>query len=200
MITNNISDSEILMLIKANNEEAKEYMLTKYKNIIDILMAKYNKVFYKVNIDKQDAYAEALFAFNEALTNFNELKDSSFPSFLSLCIKRRFIKLVRKHNTEKSKFNNELYSLDYVYSAIGIPLIDTIKDEESDPLNLITEEETKNNLLSSIAEVLSLFEYEVFEYMIDGLSYVDIAILMDKNSKQIDNAIQRIKLKIKDLL
>lgn len=196
-----ISDDELLMLISSQSEEAKELIFEKNKYIIDILTNKYYPAFFKLGIDKSEIYSEALYGFTDAINSFNGDKNATFATFLSLCIRRRIIKLIRKYNALKNKINTDAYSLDYAYDPSKPSLIETIEDELiKDPLYQITEEEDLIDLTKQIKSRLSEFEYEVYEYMLDGLNYQDIALLMDKNIKQIDNAMQRIKLKVKEIL
>ena len=84
--------------------------------------------------------------------------------------------------------------------CINIPLKELIEDVDSDPLIKITEQERYEELLEKIRASLTDNELPVFELMILGLGYKDIAEVLDKESKQIDNAIQRIKGKIKKIL
>ncbi len=201
MIDTITSDNELLMLANENSEEAKEILLKRHSNIIDILIIKYSSIFFKLEIDKQEVYAEALYAFTDALNSYNTEKNASFPTFFTLCLQRRIGKIIRKHNTEKSKFDKKVYSLDYVSDSLGVPLIDIIKSENiNDPLIKITEEESYKEFNDLVKNKLSEMEYVVYEYMLDNLNYNEIALLLNKNPKQIDNAIQRIKIKIKEIL
>ena len=43
-------------------------------------------------------------------------------------------------------------------------------------------------------------EKQVFNLLLKGLNYKEIATLLDKNEKQIDNTIQRIRGKVRQLL
>ncbi len=197
----NISDNELLMLAREESDEAKEVLLNKYKYILDIYTNKYYLALINLGVLKDDIYSEALYGFNDAINSYEEDKGASFKTFVSLCIKRRIIKLIRKYNTQKEKVHIESYSLDYVYDDSGLSLIDMIKDDLSkDPMQKLIEEETLNKLEKDIKKILSDNEYEVYIYLIDGLNYNDIATLLNKDPKQIDNAIQRIRGKIKDLL
>ena len=91
-------------------------------------------------------------------------------------------------------------SLDYDYDKQGLPLIDVLGDENSDPLIKFSEIENEKNLRKSIYEQLSKNEQQVFELLLKGLSYKEIANLLDKNEKQIDNTIQRIRGKVRLIL
>ena len=61
-------------------------------------------------------------------------------------------------------------------------------------------EEGYKELNDRIKKALSNREYEVYEYMIKGLKYNEIAMILGKEPKQIDNAMQRIKNKIKKII
>ena len=96
---------------------------------------------------------------------------------------------------------NNTYSLDYDYNEEGATLKDFISDErEFDPLYNLTNKENYEELLEKIKDSLSESEYEVFKFLINGFDYITIAKLTDKNPKQIDNTIQRLKHKIKEIL
>ena len=101
----------------------------------------------------------------------------------------------------KNKFLNESLSLDHTYEDGKLPLIEVISDNSNnDPLENITKEEDLNELVSKIKEVLSDREYEVYALLVSGLNYKEIASLLDQEPKQVDNAIQRIKNKVKKIL
>ena len=91
-------------------------------------------------------------------------------------------------------------SLDYDYDKQGLPLIDVLGDENADPLIKFSEIEQEANLRRNIEEQLSENEKQVFNLLLKGLNYKEIATLLDKNEKQIDNTIQRIRGKVRQLL
>lgn len=193
-----ISDNEAIMLVQENDEAAKDLLFEKYKYIIDILLKKYEGPIKILQIDKKEIYSEALYGFSDALNSYNADKEASLATFITLCVQRRIIKIIKQNNTNKIKFNKESYSLDYSYDNDGYTLSDMLSDnQKNDPLiNLATEEDTKE-LYDNIKNNLSDFEKEVFKYMLQGLKYNDIAKTLNKEPKQIDNTIQRIKNKVK---
>ena len=73
-------------------------------------------------------------------------------------------------------------------------------NSENDPLENILKEEKLQELVNSIKDCLSDAEYEVYSLMINGLKYDEIATLLNKNLKQVDNTIQRVRNKIKKIL
>jgi len=196
-----LSDSELFMLVNEENEEAKDLLYEKYQHIIDIVIKKYSYVATRMGIDYKELYSEALVGFSDALANFQDDKDASLSTFISLCINRRLQKAIVKAGTTKNKVMQESYSLDHVYEQFGLPLVEMISDNnENDPLSNMTKKETYEELLTEIKKTLSESEYEDFSLMVNNLDYNAIALILDKTPKQIDNTMQRIKHKIKDIL
>ena len=198
---NNLSDSELFMLVNEENEEAKDILFEKYKYIIDIIVKKYYYTSSRMGVEYKELYSEALVGFSDALVNFQDDKDASLATFISLCINRRVQKILAKASTIKNKIMQESYSLDHVYDQFGIPLGDMISDNnENDPLNNMAKEEAYEELLVKIKGTLSDAEYEVFMLMINNMDYNTIALILNKTPKQIDNTMQRIKNKVKEII
>lgn len=197
----NTNDNELIMLYHEENEDAKNILFYKYKFIIDILIKKYSKYLTSLNIDYQEIYSECAVGFSDGLRSFQEDKSASLATFITLCIERRLGNIIRKYNREKHKGLQDTYSLDYIYEINDTRLMDFISDDyEHDPLKNITEEEGYNELVNSIKDKLTDKEYEVFVLMVRGLSYIEIAKILNNTPKQIDNTIQRIKNKIRNLV
>lgn len=196
-----LSDSELFMLVSEENEEAKDMLFEKYSYIIEIVLKKYSYVASRMGIDYKELYSEALFGFSDALANFQDDKDATLATFISLCINRRLQKTIIKASTTKNRVLQESYSLDHVYENFGLPLVELLSDNnENDPLSNMTKEEDYKELLNQIKVSLSESETEVFNLMINNLDYNEIALILDKTPKQIDNTMQRIKHKTKEIL
>ena len=122
-------------------------------------------------------------------------------TFITLCIERRLGNIIRKYNRDKYKGMQDTFSLDYIYSEKDTRLMDLLSDDyEHDPLKNITEQEGYIELVNSIKDKLTEKEYEVFVLMIRGLSYIEIAEILNNTPKQIDNTIQRVKSKIRNIV
>jgi len=194
------NDIELVHLVSEQDEVAKDALYKKYNYIIDIIMAKYKKVFYVLNMDVNEVRQDAMLAFSDALVRYSNEKDTSLATFISLVIERKVQNCIRSADTIKNKKYNERYSLDYEYEAFNKPLLEIIGDADADPLVKISSKETYNELTSKIKGLLSPFEYEVYELLISGFTYTDIAKILEKEPKQIDNTIQRLRTKIKELI
>ena len=194
------NDIELVHLVSEQDEVAKDALYEKYNYIIDIIMAKYKKVFYVLNMDASEVRQDAMLAFSDALVRYSNEKDTSLATFISLVIERKIQNCVRSADTIKNKKYNERYSLDYEYEAFNKPLSEIIGDADADPLVKISSKETYNELTSKIKSVLSPLEYEVYKLLVSGFTYIDIAKILEKEPKQIDNTIQRLRTKIKELI
>lgn len=194
------SDEELYSLSLEGNEDAKNMLYNKYKHIVDVLIKKYLKVMINSGIDTKEVEQEAFFAFSDALNSYRDDKNASIGTFISLCVDRRIRKVIKSQSGEKAKVLGNIYSLDYDYEE-GLSLQDIVSDKnDKDPLYNLTNEEDYRELLRKIKEKLSESEYEIFEYMTNSFDYNTIAILTNKTSKQVDNTIQRIKHKIRDII
>ena len=164
-------------------------------------MRKYHNLAIKFGVDISEFEQEAYYAFSDALNSYRFDKNAKLQTFISLCIDRRLRKIIKRYSGEKAKLLNNTFSLDYDYNEDGTTLKDLISDnEQNDPLNNLTNEENYNELLKKIKEQLSDSEYEVFNYVINDFDYQTIALIINKSPKQIDNTIQRIKHKIRDII
>lgn len=198
---NDYSDSELYSLICESDEDAKDMLFKKYKYIIDIVIKNYALSALKYGFEYKDLYQEALVGFSDALNSFDESKNSSLKTFITLCVDRRLQNTIRKAGRIKNQVLMDSLSLDHVYKNFDIPLREIISDNrKNDPLTNIAKDEDFDNLVHIIEQRLSPSEYEVYKLLIKGMTYQEIAKYLNKSVKQIDNAIQRMKNKIKEIL
>lgn len=201
MLHKEYEDSELLNMINESSEEANEILFQKYKYIIDIEVRKYLNMANHLGYDYNDLYQDALLGFVDALRSYREDKDAALASFITLCVDRKLQVSIIKAGRIKNKLINDSLRLEHVYSQYTVPLMDLLSDNsENDPLENILKEENLQELTLKIKETLSDSEYEVYSLMISGLKYNEIAILLDKTPKQVDNTIQRVRNKIRKII
>lgn len=184
-----------------NSTETKNIIYDKYKYIVDIIIHKYSNIALKFNIDLNELEQEAYYAFSDAICNYQKDKNTKIETFISLCINRRLNKIIKKYSNKKAQAFKNTYSLDYNYDEDGSTLQDKISDDyQFEPLSNLTAQENYEELMTNIKNILSEYEYEIFNYMINDFDYQTIALILNKTPKQIDNAIQRIKKKIRGII
>lgn len=194
-------DNELILLAKENNEYAKDLAVEKYKYIVDIITKKYYNITNILGVESNDLYQEAYIGLIDGINCFDDKKEASITTFISLCIERRIVNYIKKAGRMKNKILSDAWSLEHNYQQFSQPLMYILGDNnENNPLDNSIKEEDYIELNKLIRQELSDSEYEVFSLMINGLNYKDIASLLDKSPKQIDNSMQRIKNKIKTII
>ncbi len=196
----NTNDSELIMLYHEEDEIAKDILYMKYKFIIDLLIRKYNNILKNLNVDYQEIYSECSVGFSDGLASYKEDREASLPTFITVCIERRIKGIIRKYSQAKYKAIADNYSL-YFKFADGSELIDVLSDNfQNDPLKNITDNENYQELVLKIKKLLTKNEWDVFILMAKNFNYQEIAKILNKKPKQIDNAMQRVKIKIRRIL
>ena len=197
---NEYPDNEVVNMV-CDNEEATDLLYEKYKYIIDILLSKYRAVLKYHNLDVLEVRQDAIIAFMDAINNYNQEKNASLPTFITICVNRKIQNVIRKSSTIKETVLRESFSLDYTYGDDDeTTLADIIIEENSNPELKVINKENYNILVSKIDESLSPFEKEVFDLMINSFQTEEISKLLNEPVKKISNTTHRIRDKIKKLL
>ncbi len=187
-------DNELTYLLNDNNEVAQDLLYEKYNYIIKSILNKYRRVFLALNIDLEEARQEANLAFSYAIYNYNEDRDTSLNTFVTLCVERRIRAVIKSKETMKSKVQSETISLNSDNF-----LENTIADFQYEPSKRIENIDMLKYINSKVKDLLSDKEKEVYNLLLQGMDYQEIAINLNKTPKQVDNTIQRIRIKLKNL-
>lgn len=194
---NNMSDEELINSIRADDKKALEFLICKYKDLVN---SKVNKYFI-IGAEKEDIIQEGLIGLYKAIKDYKEDKQNSFKSFANLCIERQLITAIKSSNRQKHMPLNSYLSLNMPayedYDGNADTEVMEILDANiiEDPLDTITKKEYMSDVESVIDTSLSDFEKKVLNRYIQGESYVKIAQKLDAPVKSVDNAIQRIRKK-----
>ena len=190
-----MNDYELIYLAQEENEIAKELLYKKYAKIINMLIYKKYPKIKKLNIDIKDMYSISLTALNDAINFYNQNQNATFATYLTVVINNSINKYIKKYSSKKEQCINKALSLDFVYS--NQEFLNFILDYKNNPDYCISNQDEIKCLTQKAQKNLSIFEYEVYLLLLQNLNYRQIAKLLGKNPKQIDNAIQRIKNKLK---
>lgn len=190
----NISDENLIREIRLGNIEAQDYLLEKYRNIVNM---KANR-FFLIGAESDDMIQEGMIGLFKAIQSFDLEKNISFKTFANLCIERQLITAIKTSNRQKHMPLNSYFSLNITaYNENEDTEVIDILDANlvEDPLETITKREYREFLENKIEQNLSPFEKKVLDKYIQGDSYVNIAEKLNSPVKAIDNAIQRIRKK-----
>ena len=196
MLYKEYNDYELISLAHEQNEDAINIIYEKYKPIIVSKCNTYIK--YIKGIELSDLIQECYIVLNAAINTFDQEKDNIFYTFINLCLDRYLISEYKKSNNTKNKLLNESLSLDSLDNE-DKNLIKIIKDDKYNPELELIQELNFMELYNKIIDKLTYLEELVFILKVQNFNYKEIASILDKDSKSIDNAIQRIKTKIKEL-
>ena len=189
-------DNELAFYLQDNNEDAINIVYDKYKYIIEVLLNKYKRVFYALNIDLDEVRQEANLAFSYAIYNYDEKRAATLSTFINLCVERRIRSVIKKYETIKNRIYSESISFDNTLGDVSLNEI--IGDETYEPLKTLVNIDTLDYINKEGKTLLSKGEFDVFNLLQEGLNYIEIADKLNKTPKQIDNTIQRIRYKLKD--
>jgi RNA polymerase sporulation-specific sigma factor len=195
------NDRELLDYILEGNEDALNILYEKYEPYITNQAKKFYMYALNSGLEVSDLKQEAMIALNEAIHNYNETKDTTFYTYATTCIKRRLISSIISSKRLKHKFLNESVPLDQEgVDGVTVSLDNILINENLDPETVVISIEREKNLFAHLKTILTDFEFQVFELKYNNFQYKEIAKLLDKDSKAIDNALQRIKVKVSKFL
>jgi RNA polymerase sporulation-specific sigma factor len=199
------SDEVNVGAVHEGNSDALEYLINKYRNFVRAKARSY----FLIGADREDIVQEGMIGLYKAIRDFRGDKLASFKAFAELCITRQIITAIKTATRQKHIPLNSYVSLDKpIYDEDSDrTLLDVICGTRvTDPEELIINQEEFSGLEDKMGEILSELERRVLMHYLDGRSYQEIAVDLDRHVKSIDNALQRVKrkleryLEIRDLL
>ena len=193
------TDEDIVEAVREGDSEALEYLINKYKNFVRAKARSY----FLIGADREDIVQEGMIGLYKAIRDFKGDKLASFKAFAELCITRQIITAIKTATRQKHIPLNSYVSLDKpIYDEDSDrTLLDVICGTRvSDPEELIINQEEFIGLEDKMSEILSDLERKVLMLYLDGRSYQEIAVDLDRHVKSIDNALQRVKRKLERYL
>lgn len=192
-------DEEIVEFARNGSSVALEYLINKYKNFVRAKARSY----FLIGADREDIIQEGMIGLYKAIRDFRSDKLSSFRAFAELCITRQIITAIKTATRQKHIPLNSYVSLNKpIYDEDSDrTLLDVISGSKiTDPEELIISQEEFGDIEDKMGEILSDLEWKVLMSYLDGRSYQEIAIDLNRHVKSIDNALQRVKRKLERYL
>ena len=193
-----MSDDDVVVLAQQGDGEALEFLLDKYKNFVRGRARSY----FLVGADHEDIVQEGMIGLYKSIRDFKPDKQSSFRAFAELCVKRQIITAIKTATRQKHVPLNSYVSLNKpLYGEESDrTLLDVIEGRVTNPEELFIGQEDMSHIQEQIGTVLSDLEQQVLSAFLDGKSYQEIAEMLGRHVKSIDNALQRVKRKLQKLL
>ena len=191
-----LTDEEIVVEIKDGcNSVALDYLINKYRNFVRAKARSY----FLIGADREDIIQEGMIGLYKAIRDFRNDKLSSFRAFAELCVTRQIITAIKTATRQKHIPLNSYISLNKpIYDEDSDrTLLDVLSGAKvSDPEELVISREEFVDIEANMEEILSDLEWKVLMSYLDGKSYQEIAVDLDRHVKSIDNALQRVKRKL----
>ena len=194
-----MNDEEIVEDSRAGDDRALEYLINKYKGFVRAKAITY----FLIGADREDIIQEGMIGLYKAIRDFRKDKLSSFRAFAELCITRQIITAIKTATRQKHIPLNSYVSLNKPIfdEESDRTLMDIISEESiNDPEEMVINREEFSGIEAKMGEILSSLECEVLTSYLQGKSYQEIAVELDRHVKSIDNALQRVKRKLEKYL
>lgn len=190
-MSENIITEEVIAKAQAGNSEAIDLIIKEYKNLIFLNVKNY----FLVGADEDDLLQEGAIGLLKAIHAYTKGK-ASFKTFATLCIRRQILTAVRSSNAQKNSALNAA-SGNNLETENGSEIYpkELYSNKKYNPEEIFLSKEKISDFHKFVESNFSAFEKKVFEYMVKGYSYKEIAEKLDKSPKTIDNSFQRIKRK-----
>ncbi len=185
------SDEELIARFQDGEEAIGEYLMNKYKPLVKIRA----RALFLEGGDTEDLLQEGMWGLFKAVREYRPDRGASFSTFAEVCIRRQMYSAVATAARNKHRPLNESVSL----SEMEESRVHLSAGPESDPEFVVLREEERAELEQKIRAALSPLEKKVLELYLAGMDYLQIADKLNRSGKSIDNALQRIRGKIRRL-
>ena len=192
-------DDELIRRLRDGDGSVMDYLMEKYKDLV----RRKARLMYLPGADQEDLIQEGMIGLFKAFRDFRPDKLASFHAFAEICVTRQIITAIKTATRQKHIPLNSYVSLNKpIYEEESDrTLLDVITEgRNTDPEELLIGRESYVSIESRIDEALSPLERRVLAAYLDGKSYQEIAQMLDRHVKSIDNALQRVKHKLEKLM
>jgi RNA polymerase sporulation-specific sigma factor len=193
------TDEELVLSARKGNKYAQEYLLKKYRSLVEGKARSY----FLVGADHEDVVQEGMIGLFKAIRDFRNDRAARFKAFAELCVTRQIITAIKTATRQKHVPLNSYVSLNrpvFDEDPEGM-LMDVIPDVQAvDPESIVMNQEVTDYLEGQAQKDLSQLEYQVLQAYLERKSYREMADELNCQTKSIDNALQRAKRKIGERL
>src|SRR3712207_6230882 len=193
-----INDEDLVERARGGDDLAIDTLLNRYRHYARAKA----RTYFLAGADREDIVQEGMIGLFKAIRDFRADRNAAFRAFAELCITRQIITAIKTATRQKHIPLNSYVSLNKPASGSGEgdedrPLSDALVGSAmADPAELVISAEEIASIKQSVGRLLSGLETEVLQLYMDGKSYQEIADMLGRHVKSIDNALQRIKRKL----
>ena len=170
-------------MYKNRGVSEEEIFATQYSRLVTRLVRRY----FLSGGDYDDLYQEGMIGLLNAIRKYDPARSDNFEAYASLCIKSRLVDAMRRDISE----NDKIYQSSDEFFGIDVC---------SDPEEKVLAEESAQEIISEISGLLSAFEASVLDLYLEGYTVKEISVILNKTIKSVDNAIVRLRSKLRQYL
>lgn len=185
-----MTNEQLVVFAKDGDEKSFRILLERLQDVIKSSVSLY----LDQSVESEDMFQEANIAFLSAVRRYDPEKNASFRTFAAVCINNRLVNFIKSRSSKKlvSRFG---------FSDIDDPSNELREDSETPgPEEDLINREQNALLVKFIKDLLSPLEYDVLTFILEGESYEQTASVLGLNVKSVDNAMQRVRKKMRNIL
>ena len=183
------SDEELCVRAAAGESAAEDILVTRYYGMVRACA----RPLFLAGGDGEDLIQEGMFGLIRAIREYRRDKSTSFRTFAEVCIRNQIYSALRAAARDKHAPLNQSVSLDHPFFDSESYVPGALDPALVDPEQLVADRDYVESVLKSTR--LSAFEAKILGYYLDGLSCQEIAKIVGKSPKSVDNAVQRVRRK-----
>lgn len=191
-----LSDERVMELARQGFSYALDVLMNRYRDLVKRKVRSY----FMVGADDEDLIQEGMIGLYKAVRDYRRERCDSFQAFADLCITRQIITAIKTASRLKHQPLNTYISLNrpiYLQEDPDRILMDLLCESNMrDPVEMVIGQEEMQGLLECVQSELSSLETAVLHLYMDGNTYQEIADILNRRVKSVDNALQRVKRKI----
>ena len=188
-----LTDEELQTLAAQRESGAEEALAERYSRLVRACA----RPFFLHGGDSEDLIQEGMLGLLSAIREYNADKGASFKTYAEICVRNRIQSAIRSAARKKHAPLNDGVSLDDILSdesqSLGSQYFQRSPEEQ------VLARETEKEFISAYSRCLSKLEAQVLNLYLDGLSYQEMAAELNRDTKAVDNAVQRIRRKLASL-
>ena len=196
-IYKNLSDEELIARYMDGDKAVVDFLMDKYKYLVRGQAGN----MYLLGADREDLLQEGMIGLFKAIRDYDPGRDAGFQTFAKLCISRQIFTAIEASNRHKHAPLNSYISLsesDSEQHKEARERLIKMTALES-PESIFIDKENMSQLEERLREELSLLEKQVLDLYFIGMSTKEIAAILGRTEKATDNALQRLKGKIRKI-
>lgn len=184
---NEVSVTELIAFTCQGDQRAFSLLCKKYEGMINALVSSFSSRIPSEIFSREDLHQECLMAFYRATCSYKFSEDVTFGLYAKTCVRNAMISLLRKSLSIKRK----------QAAAQKKREVKSEKDVLTVMLEASAGQEELSEVGRAIFAMLTDFEKEVLRCYTKKMSYAQMAKKLSVSTKAVDNALYRIRKKIK---